>query len=105
MRLQVDTTYKTITVLDDVSMRDLIKALAQMFPEESWMDYKLLRPQNQPGNWQGGWLTFPGDTTNPPWTVYGSGSPVPINTGVGSTSSVFNVDYNATGPIKNNSLP
>lgn len=110
MRIQVDTTFKTITVLDDVTFRELFKALSQLFPEEGWMDYKLLRlSQTGTTPFVAPWVTHYGDTTNVPWNglptttthtpnigtlTLGNTSNSVFNIGQQKPNKVFNVDYN-----------
>jgi len=57
MRLTIDTTAKTITMDETVSLGELFKLLGEFFPEEAWKEYSLGMPTNS--NW------FPVDHTPP----------------------------------------
>lgn len=41
MKIQIDTTAKTISVEDDIKFSDLIKNLNLLFPKKEWMGYNL----------------------------------------------------------------
>lgn len=54
MRLQIDTTHKTITPLESINIGELLNALAKLFPEEGFREYKLIMKE-------------PDNTLNIPW--------------------------------------
>ena len=41
MRLQIDTSNKTIKLDEDVNLGDLMEALNRLFPTKDWKEYKL----------------------------------------------------------------
>jgi hypothetical protein len=72
MRLEIDTKFKTIKVLEyQVSLKELIQELAILFPEEAFMEYTLHTEYVPPFN--NGGQGFPNHLLNPPWgSAYGS---------------------------------
>ena len=41
MKLQIDTTEKTIKVLEDIPLGELLSAIKKLLPEDEWEKYKL----------------------------------------------------------------
>ena len=81
MKLQIDTTAKTIKLDEAVKLEELISALDKLFPDGLWKEFQLIT--NVTINWQTNpiiikeypiWPTYPTYPTQPyPWVIYDAG--------------------------------
>lgn len=105
MKIQLDTTNKTIKIEEKVNLVQLMKIIKQILPNNQWRDYSL--EQSVITNWANPWAIQPYRVYDYPWvptTIYsGTGSAdvvLPTNTansvpGNSSyTNSVFNIEVN-----------
>lgn len=43
MKIQIDTRFKTISVLDDVNCLELFTTLQKLFPNDEWKEFRLVK--------------------------------------------------------------
>jgi hypothetical protein len=43
MKIQIDTHFKTISVLDDVNCLELFTTLQKLFPNDEWKEFRLVK--------------------------------------------------------------
>lgn len=73
MKIQVDIDNKTITIIDDVNLGDLIRSLSKLFPEEDWNKFTLLHRNMHTPPYHNPDINFPW-MQNPITTYGGSGT-------------------------------
>lgn len=100
MKLQIDTTNKTIKVEGDVVISELIATLSKMFPKDEWKEF-LLKTETQIVNW--GYPIYVKELTtwpNYPWYVnYGAATMDSNHMTISDASA--NVSYALTGGVFN----
>ena len=66
MKLEIDTTAKTIKVIGSVNVKELHEMMKKLFPDKQWEEYSL--EQQQVSTWTYYPYT-PYITYNPPYTI------------------------------------
>lgn len=89
MKIQIDTDVKTIKVMEDVKLTDLIKAIKNLFPNDEWLEYKL-ETNTVIHNWNYPIIVNPYSHRPHPWWWQGATSCATPN----NHNTVFNLEVN-----------
>jgi len=96
MKLQIDTSRKTISLEEQVNLGDLFETLETLLPNGLWKQYSLI--PNSTLTWSNPIYIYPNTyevpNTNPVWewptvTCGSSGASIPSST---TTSHIYNVE-------------